>query len=92
MMWKFLQSFLSTKKLLDARYSYGVYDEYTEKAVNLYKKYGIYDEGDSKGKVGLTTWVKMGLPVKLFNNDKFLTSVVVLKNNISCKCNRRKCI
>ena len=35
---KILQSFLSTKKLLDARYSYGVYDEYTEKAVNLYKK------------------------------------------------------
>lgn len=43
------------------------------------KNNGIYDEGDSKGKVGLTTWVKMGLPVKLFNNDKFLTSVVVLK-------------
>ena len=81
---KILQSFLSTKKLLDARYSYGVYDEYTEKAVNLYKKNnGIYNEGDSKGKVGLTTWVKMGLPVKLFNNDKFLTSVVVLKNTLA---------
>ena len=81
---KILQSFLSTKKLLDARYSYGVYDEYTEKAVNLYKKNnGIYNEGDSKGKVGLTTWAKMGLPVKLFNNDKFLTSVVVLKNTLA---------
>lgn len=25
----------------------------------------------------------MGLPVKLFNNDKFLTSVVVLKNTLA---------
>ena len=52
-----VQQVLSKQKLLDARYTYGIYDEYTVKAVNLYKdKNKLTNTGECYGKVGKTTW------------------------------------
>ena len=51
-----VQQVLSKQKLLDARYTYGIYDEYTVKAVNLYKdKNKLTNTGECYGKVGKTT-------------------------------------
>ncbi|MDO4302192.1 MAG: RHS repeat-associated core domain-containing protein [Clostridia bacterium] len=59
-----LQQVLSQKKLLDARYTYGVYDEYTMQAVNLYKEQNnLTNTGDCYGRVGKTTWEHMGLDI-----------------------------
>lgn len=59
-----VQQVLSQKKLLDERYTYGVYDEYTMNAVNLYKNQNnLTNTGDCYGKVGKTTWEHMGLDI-----------------------------
>ena len=78
-----VQQVLSKQKLLDANYEYGVYDIYTERAVNLYKeKYGLTNTGDCYGKVGKTTWKHMGLSidndyetVKMSGNTAFYAEV-----------------
>ena len=77
-----LQVFLSSKKLLSDKYKYGVFDTYTLEAVNRYKdNNNIYNSGSSRGKVGVTTWAKMGLEFDLYSDDnEYLAEVKVYEN------------
>ena len=73
-----VQQVLSKQKLLDARYTYGIYDEYTVKAVNLYKdKNKLTNTGECYGKVGKTTWEHMGLKI----DNKYEVSNSVINGN-----------
>ena len=77
---KTLQRFLSKNKLLNANYTYGVYDKYTMQAVDKYKENnGIYNSKNSKGKVGITTWVKMGLDFDLVDSKSNLLARTNIK-------------
>ena len=84
-----MQQVLSKSLLLDANYEYGIYDKYTEEAVNRYKeKYGLTNTGDCYGKVGKTTWEHMGLSidndyetVKMSGNTVFYAEVFKYKSN-----------
>ena len=76
-----LQKVLSEKQLLDARYTYGVCDEFTMKAVNLYKKqHNLANTGNCYGKVGKTTWEHMGLKI---DNDYEISHSSVGSNGVS---------
>lgn len=59
-----LQQFLSKNGFLNENYTYGVYDKYTEDAVNLYKtQNNLYNVGKYNGVVEKTMWEYMGLEI-----------------------------